>query len=189
MEEHIKSNIIRILNKAIELLKKKDFKGLKDLSNESVHDATVYQEEYSISVAVLIYSLSKIHERDYYYGNFKGWGHFCASCFGSLERARGKLVGDDYIGFGKAIQDYILSLKKMDPSLKRHIQDVLNKAKINKASRLYEHGISLGRTAELLGITKFELMDYVGKTYIADAKENVTISAANRLKFVRGLFK
>ena len=65
---------------------------------------------------------------------------------------------------------------------------MLNKARINKASRLYEHGISIGRTAELLGVTRFELMDYVGKTYIADVKENMTIGARERLMIARRLF-
>jgi len=53
---------------------------------------------------------------------------------------------------------------------------------------LYEHGLSIGKTAELLGINKWELMEYAGRTGISDVQENITISMKDRIKFVRGLF-
>ncbi|MBI2148923.1 hypothetical protein HYU23_04535 [Candidatus Woesearchaeota archaeon] len=189
MDEHLKQNIIRVLDKAIKAIKEENIIYLKNISNETVHDATVYQDEYSIAVAVLIYSLSKIHEREEHYGKFKGWKMFCSDCFKGLETAKERLISNDIQGFEKIIKQYTINLEKTDRKLKVHIQDVFRKARINKASRLYEHGLSMGRTAELLGITKFELMDYIGKTYIADVRENITINPVERLKFARGLFK
>jgi len=99
------------------------------------------------------------------------------------------LVANDLQGFEKVMKQYTATLEKIDKKLKVHIQDVFRKARINKASRLYEHGLSVGRTAELLGINKFEVMDYIGKTYIADVKENITIDSIERLKFSRSLFR
>lgn len=189
MEEHLRSNLIRVLDKAINAIKESDIKALKDISNETVHDATVYQDEYSITIAVLIYSLSKVYEREPHYGKFKGWKLFCFDCFRGLEAAKERLVANDIPNFEKVLTEYTGTLEKIDKKLKMHIQDVFQKARINKASRLYEHGISAGRTAELLGITKYEMMDYIGKTYIADVKENKTIDPIFRLKFTRGLFK
>lgn len=189
MEEQVKQNVIRVLGKIIEAIRDEDIKRLKDLSNETIHDATVYQDEYSVTIAVLIYALSKIYEREIHYGKFKGWKIFCFDCFRGLEVAKDKLVAGDIAGFDSVLKKYVSTMGKLDIKLRNYVQDVLRKAKINKASRLHEHGLSIGRTAELLGITSFELMDYVGKTYIADVKENITISAIERLKFSRGLFK
>ena len=189
MDEHIKHNIIRVLDKAVNAIKDEDIKQLKDISNETIHDAAVYQDEYSIAVAVLIYSLSKIYEREANYGKSKGWKIFCFDCFRGLDAAKERLGADDIKGFEIVLKQYTSTLEKIDKKLKIHIQDIFRKTKINKASRLYEHGISMGRTAELLGITKFEVMDYVGKTHIADVKENFTIDPVNRIKFTRGLFK
>ncbi len=189
MDEHLRSNIIRVLDKVITAIKDQDIKELKELSNETVHDATVYQDEYSITIAVLIYSLSKIYERETHYGQYKDWKVFCFDCFRGLEVAKEKLIANDLPEFEKVLKEYTATLETVHKKLKVYIQDVFRKAKINKASRLYEHGLSIGRTAELLGITKYEIMDYLGKTYIADVKENTTLDPIDRLKFTRSLFK
>jgi len=106
-----------------------------------------------------------------------------------LEVAKEKLENNDIQGFEDTLSKYIKNLNKVHIKLQQSIQDVFEQAKISKASRIHEHGISLGRTAELLGITRFDLMNYIGKTYIADAKEAFTIDPEKRLKFARSLFK
>lgn len=189
MEEHIRQNIIRILDKAIIAIKQKDIKILRELSNQTIHDATIYQDEYAITVAVLIYSLSKINEREEHYSEFKGWRSYCIDCLISLEKIKQKLDSNDIKSFEISLKQYISNLGKEDKKLKLHMQEVLRNARINKASRLHEHGLSLGRTAEILGITKFELMDYVGKTYISDIKENITIDPIKRLDLARSILK
>ncbi|MCX8194418.1 MAG: hypothetical protein N3G19_03635, partial [Candidatus Pacearchaeota archaeon] len=73
--------------------------------------------------------------------------------------------------------------------LKIYIQDVFRKAQINKASRLYEHGISAAETAELLGITQFELSEYTGRTGIADVDLSITMPIKTRLNFTKTLFE
>lgn len=188
MEEQVRVNILRVLEKAISAIKIGDIKSLKDLSNETVHDASIFQDRYSVAVAVLFYALSKIQERGVHYGQFKGWDLFCADCIKSLEEARSSLERNNLDGFEEALGKYIKLLGKLDVKLKQYIQDVFHSARINKASRLYEHGLSIGRTAELLGVSRFELMSYVGSTYIADVEHNITLSAKQRLKIARSLF-
>ena len=66
MNDNVKRDILRTLNRTVEILKEKDVTDLtelKELSNTTVHNASIYQDEDSVSVAVLIYSLSKIFER------------------------------------------------------------------------------------------------------------------------------
>ncbi len=188
MEQQVKDNVLRVLNKVITAIKINDIKTLKELSNETVHDASIFQDRHSISVAVLIYSLSKIYERETHYAQFKGWNFFCVDCAKGLEEAINKLKMNDEDGFDEALGRYIKLLGKMDDKLRQYIKDVFDSAKINKASRLYEHGLSIGRTAELFGVSRFELMSYVGSTYIADVEHNITLSAKDRLKIARSLF-
>ena len=188
MEEEIRQNILRILSQSINAIKTNDIKILKDLSNETVHDSTIHQDEYSIIIAVIVYTLGKIYEREVHYSQFKGWKNFYHESIKRLEELNNDLKLGNFYEFDSTIRAYINIIYKLDKKLIKYIQDVLIKAKITKASRLYEHGLSLGRTAKLLGITKYELMEYVGKTYIADMKENQTISAEQRLKFTRGMF-
>ena len=74
--------------------------------------------------------------------------------------------------------------------LKFYIQDVFRKAQINKASKIYEHGISMEKTAKLLGITMFELASYAGqKPEIANAPLSQTLDVKSRIKLAIEMFK
>ncbi len=188
MELGERINLIRVLDRAIKAIKENNIKDLKDLSNQTIHDATIIQDEYSISTAVIIYALSKIYERQFNYSHFKGWKELCLTANNELITARDRLQKNDLAGFDASIKGFLGQVTKIDKKLKVYIQDVLHKAKINKASRLYEHGLSIGRTASLLGVSRYELMDYIGKTYIADVQENKTITAKKRLETARGIF-
>ena len=67
MNEIIKKDILEVLNDLIKILKSKEgsnWIGIKELSNHVIHNASVFQDEDSISVAVLTYALSKIMERN-----------------------------------------------------------------------------------------------------------------------------
>ncbi len=185
MEEHIRDDILEVLRQTIKAIHREDIKALKDLSNMTIHNASIHQDQYSISVSVLVYSLGKLYEREQY-GQYKSWGFFCVGCVDKLQEAVRKLELKDYPGFDKVLKEFLKDLNKADKKV--YVKDIFQRAKINKASRLHEHGISLGRTAELLDISQFELMDYIGKTYIADVKEILTISEKDRLKTARSLF-
>ena len=74
--------------------------------------------------------------------------------------------------------------------MKKYIQDVFRKASINKASKLYEHGISMEKTAKLLGITMFELANYAGqKEEISEAPIVRGIDIKSRIKLAMDIFK
>ena len=73
--------------------------------------------------------------------------------------------------------------------MKPYINEVLRKASINKASRIHEHGISLGQTAKLLGITQWELSEYIGRKEITDRRYSQTINTKIRAKMAMEFFK
>src|SRR3989338_7551268 len=59
-----KNHILKILEEVIMALNEKDNLALKNLSNESVHHASIHQDPDVISITVLIYALSKLIERE-----------------------------------------------------------------------------------------------------------------------------
>ena len=71
---------------------------------------------------------------------------------------------------------------------KKYIQDVFKKAEINKASRIYEHGISMEATAKLLGISMWELAEYTGNTGIGDVDLGITMPEKQRIKIAMEMF-
>ena len=188
MEDHIRYDILDVISHAEKAIEREDVKALKDLSNMTIHNVSIHQDVYSTLTAVLIYTFAKMYERSKY-EQLKGWDLLCKDCNIWLRQAREALEEKDDIRFESILKQTFAMMKKLDPKLRRYIQDVIRKAKVTKASRMYEHGISLGRTAEVLGVTQYELMDYVGSTYIADVKENKTMSVQKRLQLAREVFR
>lgn len=188
MEAKVRENILSIIKKTLPLIKKDKILELKNLSNHTLHSASVFQDEYNISIAVLVYSLSKIFERTHY-RDLKTWKTFYKYVITDLEKAQKALAKNDINEYKQAIRNLFSVINRLDPKLSRYIKEVIEKAKINKASRIHEHGISTERTAELLGISQWELMDYVGKTGISDTSYSITKNVKDRLKITRSLFK
>ena len=183
MHEIIKRDIISVLSKVAEILKIKeeiDVAEIKELSNHVIHNASVFQDEDSISIAILIYSLSKIIERkqkDLDYGKV----------LKMLNSAISSLNNNQDDSFKKSIKEMFNFIRTMDEKLKLYINEVINQAQIKKGCKLCEHGISVGRAAEVLGISQWELMHYLGKTTLIDQLEE-PISIIKRMKAARGLF-
>ena len=65
----------------------------------------------------------------------------------------------------------------------------MQKAKINKASRLYEHGISMEKTAKLLGISQWELAEYVGPMGASEYPQTQTLDIKKRVKKAMEFFE
>lgn len=182
MNKIIKDDTLSIILKTIETLKEKeetDVIELKNLSNHTIHNASVFQDEDSVSIAILVYSLSKIIERKFGELDFK-------PILNLLNISCAYLRKDNINEYRKTIKKLFNLISKIDSKLKLYIGEVIRQAQIKKGSQLYRHGISLARASEILGISQWELMNYIGHTKITDteAKEDIR----SRLNFTRRLF-
>jgi len=189
MLENTRKNLLWILKEGRKAVSKEDTVRLSDLSNHTIHDTSILQDPNSTQVAILMYSLFKIFERKTKYSEYKDWPIFYKILEKNLTDAVFFLSKKNFRDYEVAIRNILQSVDKLESHLKEYIKDVIERAKINKGSRVYEHGISIGRTAELLGINAWELMEYVGKTGISDVKYSITKNIEERLKFARSLFK
>ncbi|MBS3132406.1 hypothetical protein J4212_08290 [Candidatus Woesearchaeota archaeon] len=184
MQEQVKNDILAVLSIVLKLLEVKeesDAVEMRQLSNHTIHNASVFQDEFSVSVAILVYSMSKIIERDQQAFDYEKISRVLSAAKGSLER-------NDDDAYAKAIKNAFDYISKVDSKLKLYIQEVISQAQIKKGSKLYEHGISMARSAEILGISQWELMSYVGKTSISEDMPEI-IDMKSRLEFARGLFR
>jgi predicted transcriptional regulator len=89
------------------------------------------------------------------------------------------------------MEDYIMMARKSLTglgSIKHYVQEVLKKASINKASKIYEHGISLGHTADLLGLTQWELAEYTSQSNAAENEQSITVDVKKRAKMALEFF-
>ncbi len=181
MIPQVKEDIIKVLDHVIDILtvpEEKDVTELRDLSNRTVHNASVFQDEDSVSIAVLVYALSKVITRAGYHNN---------RMLELLSRARRFLLDDKFGKYTGSIKETFEVIKNLDKKIPLYVQEVINMAEIKKGSRLYEHGISMARASEILGVSQWELMNYVGKTTISDTKPS-GIDVRQRVKHTIRLF-
>jgi hypothetical protein len=187
MNPRIKEDIINIIKETLTVLKGEEKLELIEISNHTIHNASVFQDEDSISIAVVIYAISKIIDRNKQ-SPMAGWHGIYQNIIKHLEDGLDFIKMDKIKEYREVMQDLIIKLGEADDKLKLYIDDVLDKAKITKGTKLYEHGVSVGRAAELMGISQWELLSYIGKTQIIDTFEENVIPIRNRIKFAKKLF-
>ena len=183
MNDTIKKDILAILTQLQSFFAEKedtDIAEIKNLSDHTIHNSSIFQDEDSISMAILVYSLSKLLEKKHAQVNHSLLLSLCSQAHEYLEANN----VEQYRQQVKALFDFI---RNIDSKLKLYIEEVVTKGQINKAGKIYAHGISIGRASEILGISQWELLSYVGKTTIPETPSDI-INVRDRLKFTRGLF-
>ena len=180
-------NILRIFEEAKNAINEGDMVKLKDLSNQTVHTASIDQDPDNVAVAVIIYSLSKIIERRKYQ-DYPGWNKFYKNLMVFIDGSIDALTKNHEENFRRHLKDIRSSIEHLSGKLKQYINEVFRKASINKASRIYEHGISMETTASLLGITMYDLAEYAGATGISDVSLGQTLDVKSRIKYAMEMF-
>jgi hypothetical protein len=181
-----KEHMLEVLRQAYSAVKNENVALLKELSNQTIHSVSIYQDPDSLAIAVTIYSLGKIFENENFRDSRK-WNIFITRTLKCLDRACFFLQNDKLEYFRREIIRIRKSLN-LFVHLKDYIQEVFRKSSINKASRVYEHGISRAETASLLGVTQWELATYASVPVITDLDLTITKPIRERLKFTEDLF-
>ena len=181
-------NVLRILKETKTAFQTNNSFKLKQLSNQTTNTASLTQDLDNIALAVIVYSLSKIVERENY-KQLPGWKNFYSKINLFVDKSIRDIEKKDYNAFEGDFKKIKGTIENLSGKLKKYIKDVFRYAKINKASRLHEHGLSMEQTSKLLGISMYELADYIGKTGIADAPESQTMNVKQRIKLVERFFR
>ena len=171
-------NILRVLEETKVALKGKDTLKLKQLSDQTNNTASRTQDADNIAVAVIVYSLGKILERGY----VENLGIVIKKIDEVIKSSK-----KDRDLLKKDLKELRAEIGKVSPGMKKYIQDVFRKASINKASKIYGHGISIENTAKLLGISVWELANYAGQTGVSDYASK-TLNVQERIKIVEEIF-
>lgn len=183
MNPIVQKDILNVLTNVIGILKvreRQDIAEIKKLSNHTIHNASVFQDEDSVTVAVLVYALAKVLERHPGMVDYN-------RIFEQLVKAKDFLYKNKEEDYRAAIAITFTWISRLDDKLKMYIQEVVKEARIKKGSKIYEHGISIARTAEMMNISQWELMNYIGKTGMTDKGEDLRM-IKNRIEFARSLF-
>ncbi|MBS3165175.1 hypothetical protein J4439_07135 [Candidatus Woesearchaeota archaeon] len=178
MPKEVRHDILKILNRVLKVLEKEYYSQLKALSNHTVHNASIFQDQDSVSIAVIIYALEKIVDLP-----------SCdSSAFQGKFREAAKDLRDGKVqSYRECVKTLFRMIRDTDQKLKMYIDHVIDFAEVKKGSKIYDHGISLQQTASLLGISQWELMEYLGTTTLMDRYPEEA-SVEKRLKLARDIF-
>ena len=158
-------HLVEVLTKTKKALETNDSPSLNELSNQTIHSASYIQDPGSIAIAVIIYSLSKLIERGDN-NKIKRWPLFVKKTNSYFELAIVALNSGNFSVYETYLEKIRGNIEAISVNLRPYIEEVLRKAAINKASKIYEHGISQGQTSRLLGISQWELSEYLGQKSI-----------------------
>lgn len=178
LHRSVKEDVITVLENAITSVRAGDLLALREESDHIIHCSAIYQRQESIQTAVVIYALAKILERG---------KTIDAKVIDAMEHALAFIKVDNLNGFRQEIKSIFEMIAAVDDQLSKYMQHIVTEAQIKKGSRIYEHGISLGKTAEIFGLSQWELMKYVGKTRLSEETAD-TVPVKQRLLFARQLF-
>ncbi len=180
MRSVIKEDILKVLGKAVEALESDNHEELRKLSNQTIHDAGIFQEDEPLMIAVMMYALAKVIE------NCKDQEKHVPEVIPLLKEAYDYLENNDFNGYHASIKKVLRLIELEDEKIGLFTQEVLRKALIKKGSNIHQHGISIARTAEMLGLSQWELQEYIGK-FRLDEKKSGRLS--KRLAHTRRLFR
>ena len=180
-------HVVEVLRATKEALLLNNSLKLKELSNQTIHSASFFQFSSSVTIAVITYSLGKLIEREYE-SRVKDWKGFVKRFNLILDNAIKSLEEGNIDRHTEYLQEAMNSLYSISANLKPFIEEVIRKASINKAFKMYEHGISMEQTTKLLGITQWELAEYTGHTNTLDIMYGTTVSIKKRIKLAMDFF-
>ena len=178
MEEVVRQDILEVIREGLVALHDGDAFRVKELSNNVIHNASIFQDEDSLGIAVLMYALSKVMER----GRLD-----IAEVERLLERAKSALEAYNFENYRMAIKFAVRKISEADSRLKIFVSNVIDQAQLKKGCKICMHGVSVARTANILGIPRWELMQYLGRTTFHDEVVE-TVNVQDRLAFARKVF-
>ncbi|NOZ80841.1 MAG: hypothetical protein GXP63_04155 [DPANN group archaeon] len=182
MNTTIRKDILNILSRLLEDIRKPKDESvflLRDLSNRTIHDASIFQDKDSTSIAVIIYAFSKLLEQ----GMLPD-----ARIIRTIRSAYNHLLDRDDEKYRKRIKYIYAFISRKDSQLNVYIDKVITHACLKKGSRIHDHGISTARAAEILGLSQWELSNYIGSRRVDEARR-YHVPVSRRLELARRLFE
>jgi hypothetical protein len=174
-----------LLKQLKEAFEKRDVSALKDLSNKCIENAALTEDEGMVNLSLISYALSKLLSKPHFLQD-PGWRKFESDISKDLESLlrNGKKPRPS-----KVLRDVIDDISGMDASLGYYVRDVVEKARIKQASRIYAMGLSLSKAAELTKADKFMVYEYIGETKVHEGAFVSTKSILDRYKYARKVLK
>lgn len=183
MNETIQKDSLSILEGVTSAIKDENINSdiLFEYSNRCTHNASIFQDQDTIRLAIVVYALYKIHKRF-----TKIPDDMVRLLFSAKQDIKAYNI-DQYRSDITKIVDKISKISSLQP----YISQVLDDARIKKGAKLVDHGISVGQAADVLGVSQWEMQGYLGKAGFSEEMnvDDSTKRLLKRLSVMRSLFR
>lgn len=180
MNDQVREDILTVIKRALEIILSGEEIGmsLKELSNHTIHNASIFQDEDSLRFAVVMYSLAKICPEE----------KSRKTIISLLHDAKDALIARNSVGYRAAIKKLIELIDAIDSKAQYSADKIMEQAGIKKGTKLYDHGISIAQSSDLFGVSQWDVYNYVGKVMTNERDAHWRLPVEERLKVARILF-
>ena len=179
-----------ILEESIKIAKKDGGKELLSLSDRIIHSASIYQDKYSLQIATAIYAMAKVMINDYIRRkSSERYNAFIKKAINLLEKGKREFEKREFETYYETIAELLELIGDTDKRIGQYMEEVVRYSMIKKGSKIYTHGISMGRVSEILGISEWELMSKVGWLPEKEYFNFTTLEPRDRMKTMKEIFK
>lgn len=166
------------LKKLIKYIKEKNVMRLRELSNNAIEQVVLTENKNLVYISLISYAFSKLLSKPHL--EKKQWQILQKHVMRELEKKE-KLE--------LILKEIIQDVSRFDISTGNYLLDLIEKARIKQASRIYAMGLSLGRAAYLTEVDKEQLLAYVGATKIHDRPFTKSKTVKERYKIMRKILE
>jgi len=179
MKEEILEDILSVVEKGVVALHEDPInpETLKALSNQTIHNASIFQDEGSVKIAVVMFAIYKLVSQKQ---NIKPLEKYLFN----IRRYLKKHYINDFHKETNATLKYIA---QVDKKARQYFNEVITHAQISKGYKIFDHGISLAKVAEILHVSHWELAGYAGEARPKYVMKDA-LSAKARLTYARKIF-
>ncbi|MCS7109585.1 MAG: hypothetical protein NZ903_02200 [Candidatus Micrarchaeota archaeon] len=177
-----KQNMFEIVQQIKSAFKEYDIKKLREINNICEKNILTDERLY-FTLALLSYTLAKVLTK----GRFRNpslYQKIDVTLFQALNFAK----TNDEIAVINSSWKILEIITNFDEKDKRYIIGLIEKGRTKIAASLYAQGLSLSRVISITGAQKHEVLNYSGKTVMAD-RVGKTISVKERLSIAKRILK
>ncbi len=168
-----------LIDRSVKAIDSRDALALRKISADTLSEAALEGHRELILLALVDYALSKIMSK-VHYSDLEN--KFYDQIIKHLQDAR-EADKETMIAKLEAVENLVI---KLDEKEGHFVENLIDHARVKKAAKLYEQGLSLKRASDLTGADSAHVLDYIGASKIHEFEGGG--KNATRLKAARQVF-
>ncbi len=165
-------DVVQIMRKIIRDFKSNNSFALRELANDLIKEAVLYNSKLLAELCIIAYVLHKTLTKEHIVKD-RHWKNNRKRIIKNLLEMLSYLEEGRITDFEEALASLHNKFEEIDRRFSRFFQSIVDKARIKYASDAYFMGASLGLAAQLTGADKKTLLEYIGATMLYEKEDSV----------------